>query len=119
MNGQKVFECLSKMSEEERKACHFWWMVNKPLIDSFMSGFRYNYAEIDEEVWSKIENELTSEVLSKMQEEVEKELDDSFSGIWEAYVEALQRKLNNFIWEWAEEHGIEPQCEFFEEIISK
>ena len=114
MNGQKIFERLSAMTEEQRKSCQFWWMTDKALIFNFMDGLRNDYDEINEEVWAKIENELNGEVISQIQDDVEETMNemDAFAGIWDDYTSELHNKLNDFIRAKAKENGVEIKWDF-------
>lgn len=115
MNGQKIFERLNAMTEEERKACQFWWITNKQLIINFLDGLRNDYKEINENVWEKIENELFKDNnIVLMQDDVEEELheEDAFNGIFDDYSGLLHYKLEEYIRTKAKENGIEIKWNF-------
>jgi hypothetical protein len=47
MNGQKVFEALSEMTEEQRKCCSFWWLVDSRLLRNDIEFILFDLLETE------------------------------------------------------------------------
>jgi hypothetical protein len=115
MNGQAVFEKLSKMSENERKCCDFWWIIDKSLINNFLDNVKMDYEnEINDELWDKIESELSNDEISLMMEDAFQEVidGDGFVDAWDFYSGAINNKLDGYVRKKAKENGVEIKWEF-------
>ena len=91
MDGQKVFEALSSMTEDERKRCSFWWLVGSQLLNNdveyIMSDLLYNRPQLDvgritKEYLDTVPTPVIVEVLNSCETSMSDEAIDSY---WDEY----------------------------------
>lgn len=96
INGQKAFEKLSAMTEEERKQCGFVWMVDKMTLgqmkehvhNQICNNYDFNEDEEDEmEVVEKAEKLTPDEIAHAIDAA---ELDDElYEQLWDVFCDSL------------------------------
>lgn len=91
MDGQRVFEILSEMTENERRRCSFWWLVDSRLLNNdveyIVSDLLYNSPQLDV---SRITKEYLDTVPTPTIVEVLDSCESSMSeyavdGYWDEY----------------------------------
>lgn len=99
MNGQKLFEKLSAMTESERKQCDFWWLVDKALVNNFLDQIKFDMKDfVDEKFLEEVADGLTDDTVSLMFEEIINEISEyAVDGYWDEYSSLILRKLEEYM----------------------
>lgn len=92
MNGQKVFEALSEMTEEQRKCCSFWWLVDSRLLKNDMEFIILDLVDMDtkttalSETVDKIMDSIPVDDIKDMLDNCETNMSEyAVDGYWDEY----------------------------------
>jgi galactitol-specific phosphotransferase system IIB component len=108
MDGQKVFEKLNAMSEEERKQCSFWWLTDKRLNQNLIEGIVFDNKDfVDETVLNEVADTISADDIVIIYKEIEDEISEySVDTYWDEYSSILINKLREKIDEKLREKGL-------------
>lgn len=92
MNGQKVFEALSEMSEDQRKYCSFCWLVDFRLLKNDMEFILSDLVDTDTEMTvvtetaDKIMDSIPVDDIKDMLDNCEANMSEcAIDGYWDEY----------------------------------
>jgi hypothetical protein len=108
MTGKEAFEKLSKMTENQRKECFFFFVSDKTTIRHHLSDIVFDEKNsVDEEILKQSADEITSDEVSEIITQSESEISDySFNGYYEEYMGILYDKLREKLQEKLEKKNI-------------
>lgn len=102
MNGQKVFEVLSGMPEEERKKCSFWWLVGPG--DLLRNDIQFIVSDlVDDEsrqrqVADDVFEVLTGDSISSILDAAESNMSEyAVDGYWDEYQGRYYSELEHLV----------------------
>lgn len=92
MNGQKVFEALSEMTEDQRKGCSFWWLTDSRLLKNDMEFIISDLVDTDtkmtalSETADKIMDSIPVDDIKDMLDKCETNMSEyAVDGYWDEY----------------------------------
>lgn len=99
MNGQKLFEKLSAMTESERKQCDFWWLVDKSAVNNYLDQIKYDMQDfVDEKILDEVADGLTDNTVSLMFEDIANQISEyAVDSYWDEYSSLLLRGLEEYM----------------------
>ncbi len=93
VNGQDVFEKLSKMTEEERKKCGLVWILDDIVLGTMMDyiheavGNNYDFTDDEQELVEQAER-LDADEISNAVHKTELD-DDTYERLWNSVCDSL------------------------------
>lgn len=109
MNGQKIFEKLSAMTEEERKQCCFWWLYDKDLIKNLVEQISFDMKDfVDEKSLEEVSENINPNDVAIMSDDLLEEVSEySFDTFWDEASGLIIQKLENYMRDKLKGKGVE------------
>ena len=99
MNGQELFEKLTNMTEDERKACQFWQLTDKAFFDESFDELKDEikeaYCTSDEEM-ETVKNGITADDIAEVgrrAQNIEAEMEDTYANGFDETYKGKLREL--------------------------